>query len=598
MRAPHYLTPLLTTRIPRCHFAFDCETRAERKHGRYAHRWVCGAAAEGRLDADGYWGNDYPIDFATPEHLWAFITGARRDDKLMVVWAHNLSFDLRVSEALRWLPVYGYTLEAIVLEKTASWASFISDHGNMTVCDLHSWLPVPLAKVGAAVGRGRGKVKYGTATREQLVEHCLNDTLITIEAVGQIVEWLDANEAGSFRPTGSGQSHAMWRRKWLPRKTVLVHGDDLALERERVAMWTGRAEAWRWGKLTGPLYEHDLNLAYCRIAAGYPVPVKLVQRTGRTSVESYLEQVKRYAVLADVTIETDIPVVPTSQEGRVFWPVGRFNTTLWNPELDLAIGAGANVTIHRTWRYIRADVLRGMAEYIIGALDGDSRAPQEVVRLVLKHWARTLVGRCALRYREWDDFGEVGSMGLSLSTLYDDDTGHMTDLLQVGYRVMELTDLAEADSSVPQITGWVMSQARAILWTVMRVAGLENVYYVDTDSVLVNAEGHRRLEANGTVQEAGHLIAKASFTNAQIYGPRNLTLEGERRISGIPKRAIQTGELSFDGEVWSGLRASLESKRHNEVTITPRTFDVDDGDPRRLHVNDGYTLPFRLEQDA
>lgn len=598
MRSPHYLTPLLTTRIPRCHFAFDCETQAEHKGGRYSHRWVCGAAAEGRLDDEGYWGHDYPISFTTPEHLWAYITGQRRDGKSMVVWAHNLSFDLRVSEALRWLPVYGYTLEAVVLEKTASWASFTSDHGPMTVCDLHSWLPVPLAKVGAAVGLGRSKVKYASATREALVDHCVNDTLITIEAVGQIVEWLERNDAGSFRPTGSGQSHAMWRRRWLPKKTVLVHGDETALERERVAMWTGRAEAWRWGKHTGPLYEHDLNLAYCRIAAGNPVPVKLVQRTGRTDVQSYLEQVKRYAILADVTIETDTPTVPTSEAGRVFWPVGKFNTTLWNPELDLAIGAGANVTIHRTWRYLTAPVLASMAEYIIGCLEGGGEVPNRVVRVMLKHWARTLVGRCALRYREWDDYGSVSSMGLSLSTLLDSDTGHMTELLQVGYRIMELTDLAEADSSVPQITGWVMSQARAILWTVMQVAGLENLYYVDTDSVLVNVDGNRRLEANAIVSDAGHLTPKASFTTAHIYGPRNLVLEGERRISGIPKKAIRTGELSFDGEVWSGLRASLESRRHSEVAITPRSFDVDDGDPRRLHVEQGYTLPFRLENDA
>ena len=129
--------------------------------------------------------------------------------------------------------------------------------------------------MGAAVGRGRPTITYAKATDERLIEHCLNDALITVEAVGHLLEWLDGNHAGTFRPTGSGQYHAMWRRRWLPEKTVLIHGDEVALERERVAMWTGRAEAWRHGKVAGPLYEHDLNLAYCRIAACYPVPVKV-----------------------------------------------------------------------------------------------------------------------------------------------------------------------------------------------------------------------------------------------------------------------------------------------------------------------------------
>jgi hypothetical protein len=550
------------------------------------------------LDADGFWGNDYPVAVDTPEQLWAFIAGARLDNRLMVVWAHNLSFDLRVSEALRWLPVNGYALEAIVLEKTASWASFTSPHGDLTVCDLHSWLPCPLERVASALGRSRHKVKYVSADRQTLIAHCRNDTLITSEAVGRLVEWLNSNNAGSFRPTGSGQSHAMWRRRWLPVKTVLAHGDEVALERERTSMWTGRAEAWRWGKVTGPLYEHDLNLAYCRIAADSAVPVKLVQRTGRTTVETYLASLRRYAVLADVTICTDLPIVPTSEDGRVFWPVGTFHTTLWEPELMQVIESGADVTIHRTWRYTTAPVLAPMAEYIIEHLEDSDAATDRVIKLMLKHWARTLVGRCALRYREWDDYGTVGAMGLSLSTLFDADTGDMTELLQVGYRIMELTDLAEADSSVPQITGWVMSKARANLWAIMCAAGFSELYYVDTDCVIVSLAGHRNLEAWAAPPPGTVLVPKSTYTEGHIYGPRNLTLGGERRLSGVPKRAIRTGELRFNGEVWAGLRASLESKRHNEVAVLPRDFDVDDGDPRRLHVMHGYTQPFRLEKNA
>lgn len=598
MRSPHYLAPLRTDRIPAYHIAFDCETKAAKKHGRYAHRWVCGAAATGELSAAGEWGYDSPRAFATPHDLWEYITGEHPHGAALIVWAHNLAFDLRVSEALRWLPEFGYALEAIVLEKTAAWASFTSAQGDITVCDLHSWLPVPLAKVASAVGRPRGKVTYATATEAQLIQHCLADTLITIEAVGRVVEWLSLNEGGSFRPTGSGQSHAMWRRRWLPEKTVLVHGDEVALERERVAMWTGRAEAWQWGKVTGPLYEHDLNLAYCRIAATSEVPVKLIQRTGKVPVAHVTNLSNSYAILADVTVTTGVPVVPTSEDGRVFWPVGTFQTTLWDPEIRSLVESGAEVEIHRTWRYAKAPVLAKMANYIIDLLSVERRGPDKVIQLMLKHWARTLVGRCALRYREWDDYGTVGTMGLSLSTMFDEDTGDMTELLQVGKRVMELAALAESDSSVPQITGWVMSKARANLWAIMCAAGLDNLAYVDTDCVIVTGEGNARLLDSRAPDDALVLVPKATYTKAQIYGPRNLTLEGERRISGVPKRAVRTGELSFNGEVWAGLRSSLENKRPSEVTILPRTFDVDDTDPRRDHQPGGITAAYRLGTNA
>ena len=598
MRSPHYLTPLLTDRLPRYHVAIDCETAASKRHGRTAHRWVCGAWAYGELSPDV--GFTYDVATATNDaaRLWEGVRDCHIFASEIVVWAHNLAFDLRVSEGLRHLPALGYSLEAIVLEKTASWASFTSPKGNLTLCDLHSWLPASLNRVAAAMGKGRPNLVYHKAKPEELWGRCTEDAETTLQAIGELLEWLEANEPGGFRPTGSGQSHSMWRRRWLPRKTVMVHGDEQALERERTAMWTGRAEAWKWGEVKGPLYEHDLNLAYCRIAADNAVPVKLVQRTGRTPVEAYLQAVKFHAILADVTVTTLTESVPTSEDGRVFWPIGKFRTTLWEPELSLLIEEGAHVDIHRTWKYRRDFALAEMAQYLIGELEAGGEGASPVVRIMLKHWARTLVGRCALRYREWDDYGTLPTMGLSLSTMFDLDSGEATELLQVGNRVMELTRMAEADSSVPQITGWVMSRARANLWRLMCQAGLGNLYYIDTDSLIVNGQGDRRLMQSKLHPVDTVLIAKAEYRKAKIYGPRNLVLEDERRLSGVPVKAIRTGPLTFDGEVWSGLRASLEQRRPSEVGISPRTFDVEDADPRRKRCPDGGSEPFYMGDDV
>lgn len=593
MRTPHYLPPLLATIIPPSHAIFDTETRAERKHGRLAHRWVCGAVSHGELDSHGAWGHERPSVHNSPEHMWAEICDHHVYRDHLVIWAHNLSFDLRVSEALRWLPVEGYALEAIVLEKTAAWASFTGEQGKLTICDLHSWLPVPLHKLANDLGAARRTFKYEQASDTDLEARCSEDVEIASYAIGHLLEFLQAENAGRFRPTGSGQSHSMWRRRFLPSKTVLIHGDESALERERVAMWAGRAEAWTWGKVDRPLYEHDLNLAYCRIAATHNVPVKLYARTGRISVQQYRASVQGGAILADVTVNTESEIVPTGVDGRMFWPVGEFQTTLWNPELDALIQCGADVTFHRTWRYKTAPVLQPMAEYLINLLELEDGSVHPVVKRLLKHWARTLVGRCALRYREWDDYGSVGVMGLSLSTMYDLDDGTATSLLHVGQRIMELTDMAEAESSVPQITGWVMSQARANLWYIMLTAGLDNLDYVDTDCVIVNSEGHGALLDDPFHSPSNLLVHKATYSKARIYGPRNIVLEGERRLSGVPKRAVRTGELSFDGEVWAGLRSSLESSRPNQVAVAPRSFDVEDVDPRRVRTLNGNTRPFR-----
>lgn len=597
MRVAHYITPLKTDKIPPVHVVIDTETRVHKKHGTASHKWACGASCEVWRTTHDDWVRDDAIPHKTPASLWDCVLAAQPRTGKLVVWAHNLSFDLRISEALRYLPRHGYELEAIVLEKTAAWAAFESAQGSVLICDLFSWLPAKLDKMAAEMGEPRPRFDYKGATDVELLQRCTGDVRLTGEIVRIMLDWLSDNQPGSFRPTGSGQSHALWRRRFLLPKSVLVHSDQYALERERTAMWAGRAEAWVHGEVKGPIYEHDLNLAYCRIAAAHDVPSVLLHRAAGMPTDRFRSLTKTRAILSEVTVETAQPLVPTGDDERIYWPVGRFKTVLWEPEVLLLMDKGASVTIDRVWVYRRAPVLRPMAQWLIWLLtDPAAELPPPLKRLV-KHWARTLVGRCALRFRRWEDFGTVPQMGLSLSTLCDLENGEETQLLHVGEKVMELTELAESDSSTPQITGWVMSKARANLWHVLAKAGLENVLYMDTDGLLVNAAGHKRLMGGKHWPFEAGLIFKTTWGSATIRGPRNVTLETVRRIAGVPVLAVQIGDLSFDGEVFVGVDTSLATRQPNTVTVLPRLFEVKDTDPRRQVQPDGKTLPFEVNDD-
>lgn len=596
MRQAHYLEPLKTTSIPADHVVFDCETRLTHKHGKSAHRWVCGAYAKVHRTPDGSWLAPPPVPVQDPAELWELITEAHVKGRRLVVWAHNLSFDLRISEALRYLPQNGYTLEAVVLERTAAWASFTSRSGPLMLCDLFSWLPTSLDKMADDCGVPRGGFDYAQADEGELEARVFADVTFTQGVLRTMLEYLEGIDAGPFRPTGSGQSHAFWRKNYLPAKRVLVHGDEYALERERVAMHAGRAEAWKVGQVDGPLHEYDLNLAYCRIAAANELPVRLSHRIGQVGSPIRMLGGAGRAYLCEVDVETDQPLVPVSDGAFTYWPVGEFTTTLWDPEVDLLYGNDAVVRVRRAWVYDTEPVLHDVSQFLIDALEGEIGEPPAPMHRLLKHWARTIVGRCGLRYREWEHFGTVPVMGLGLSTMYDSETCTQTELLHVGERVMELADMAEADSSVPQITGWVMSKARANLWQIMKCAGLENLAYVDTDSVIVSKAGAHNLEED--LIEGGDMLLfpKDVWSSAYITGPRNIILEDTRRIAGIPKRATRIGDTTYDGEVWAGVKASLSGRQLDNVAVTQRLFKVSQINRRRTHRPDGSTVPVEVHQ--
>lgn len=594
MRTPHYLTPLKSDTLPRLHVAFDTETKLTQRAGRAEHRWACGAHSAIQQNDAGEWHRWGPFPSDTPEQLWTAIVGESSANGSVVAWAHNLGFDLRISEALRWLPYLGYELEAIVLERTSAWAKFTSKTGTVTICDLYSWLPVSLGGIAAGLDESRKHMDYSQADEGDLRYRCVTDVRTTARAVQHILEFLSEAPAGPFRPTGSGQSHAYLRRNYLKPGQVLIHNDTHALERERTAMWAGRCEVWRHGSIAGPVNEWDFNLAYCRIANQHEVPVRLLHKGGGYKNIAGWICPKGRATLADVTVTTDIPLVPAACDDRILWPVGTFDTTLWDPEVNLLLKHGAKVTINRHWEYQTAPALKPVTDWLLESLDPDYGPHSRIVRIMLKHWARTIVGRCALRYRSWEDFGTCQQVGLSLSTQYDLETAETTELLHVGNRIMELAGMLEADTSVPQITGWVMSQARVNLWELMCSIGLENVLYVDTDSVITNTGGIYPLEHAPRVPAGTHLGHKGTYASATIHGPRNIELEHKRLIAGVPTRAIRIGNLEFDGEVWASVKSSLSGRQLDNVAVTRRVFRVKRDDYRRKHNRDGTTQPYIL----
>lgn len=590
-RTPHYLTELRTSRQPRYHVALDTEAQSAKRGGVFEQRWLCAVASFWRTEP-GACEIDYATrDYQDPDELWEHVTTFAPAGKRTVVWCHGLAYDLRISGALRHLPTLGYRLEGIVLERTSSWASFKGDKGGILFCDLASWLPGPLARIAADLGMPQTPVDFATATADRLLARCRRDVAVTREAVIRLLQFLEVENLGPFRPTGAGQSHAAYRRRFLT-EGVLVHDDPACLEMERVGMYTGRAEAWRHGECGPDLFtEYDLRLAYAHIARDCQLPAQLTGRGGTTDLRAVLRLSERFSVLAEVSVVTDVECVPAPLTDRVMWPIGEFVTVLWDPELRLLAEEGATVKVRRYWLYRKAPVLAVFASWVLERLHPEHGTADPVERRLLKHWSRTLVGRMALRYRRWEEWATADHHDLTLGILYDADQATTTELLQVGRTMFELAELAEADSSVPQVTGWVMSEARARLWRLMRCAGLDNLYYVDTDSLIVNQAGAERLHSAIMAGEAWTLTEKGTYTRLVIRGPRNLDVENGHRIAGVPRKASRVGPLDFEGEVWRSLRESVVRGELDSVVTTARRFRPDAPDPRRRHIGGGRTAP-------
>lgn len=456
-----------------------------------------------------------------------------------------------------------------------------SDHGTLVFADTFTWLPLALASIAPDTGLSKLQMPPDTAKHASWEKYCMRDAEITYRVVKTLISFIAANDLGNWQPTGAGMAYATWRHRFMTYRP-LVHDNMAAIAAERAAMHCGRAEAWRHGKLEHTVWtEVDMKDAYVRIAAECQLPVKLKYRTGAITNAQYHKLRANYRVLCRVLVSTDIPCVPHHTGTKTIWPVGQFETWLWDCELSLLDESEQRYEIREAYIYAMAPLLQDWATWILELRSRPDDEVPPVVKTWAKHCGRALIGRIALRCPQWEVFGgnPDGITGISHST--DADTGKTYRYMHIGSQTLVETARTEGRDSLPQVTGWIMAECRARLWRAMLAAGLGQVAHVDTDSVLVSSSGLRALRAAYGQNLAGAWQLKGSYRRMIVYGPRNYRCGDARKVAGVPKRADEILPNVFRGERWHSLATDLEDGRHNAVTTELGTWEMTATDPRR-----------------
>jgi hypothetical protein len=596
-RANHWVKANHQCRIPKRWVTFDTESRTEKGENEEIQRWASGAAVRWRRDLKTG-EHEERATFDSALDLWSWVSDYCMSGVRTIVYAHNLGHDIRISDVFSILPLLGFKLEWCNLDSNVSAMTWRSDHGTLVLCDLFTWIPKPLHDIGRLVGLEKLRMPDVSAVRREWDTYCQRDADIVALAVKELIAYIDSEKLGNWQPTGAGMAYSTWRHRFMTHK-VLIHDNEEVLKDERSAMHTGRAEAWRHGVCSGDMWsEVDLRSAYTRIAAEEEVPAKYKFSCGGIISKQYVELQAHYRLLCKVRVTTDLPVAPFNTGDRTIWPVGTFDTWLWDCEVDELLAEGQTVHIQAVHAYSRGPVLRDWATWVLASQHTDRTETPDVVKAWLKHSGRSLIGRLSLRVPSWEPYGENPFSNPGLSYDVDTVTGKISRMMHVGNQTFIETASHEGRDSCPQITGWIMAKCRALLWRAMRSAGLDNIAHVDTDCVLVNTAGLANLRSDywGVFNDIWQI--KATWGSLLVYGPRSYRAGRERKMSGIPKKAVEVEYGRFKGEKWNGLASDMMSGRAGAVTVMPGVWHVNTEDPRRLSAADdaGRTVAIVVNQ--
>lgn len=536
------------------------------------------------------------MTFDDYELLWNYVDSFTRKGTRTVLWAHNLAYDVRITSALRELPRLGWKLETHNLAARTVWLTWRKGTARLDMTDSASIFPAKLATVGKLFGVGKLPLPKVDSGGVGLFSRCWRDVEILRTAILSYLDWIETEDLGTFRSTGAAQAWAAFRRKFVG-PPLLVHGDTLALRAERRAMWTGRCEAYWHGELERQvIHEWDFSLAYPRIAASHSVPVRLVAPIPPDFNWLGALDSPHQTILAEVDITTELPVVPVAHDGQIVWPTGRFRTTLWGPEIKLAIDEGAQVSLVDGYLYRKGPALKGWAEWIIAAIDEAAKGREAWKAVVLKHWSRALIGRFAMTHARWEYAYESPWDRICTVQGWDRTTSTPFQELQIGHDVWENRGQVEWRDSMPMVTGYIQSVCRVWLWRLLRAVPERATLYCDTDSILVTDQHAAAVDEIAQAHPEWGLRMKRSWSGFAFWGPHQFRTGQMLRVSGVPRDAAKIDADTVAGVVWETLAGSLARATADQVVIRPRVWHLSKVDRRRIGPRIGWTRPLCLPE--
>jgi hypothetical protein len=418
-----------------------------------------------------------------------------------------------------------------------------------------------------------------------------------LDVMIRMIDVLVVNGWGGLKLTSGAQAMGTFRYRFLT-DTIHCHTDQPSLEIERDALYGGRCECFRLGRVPGRCYHLDFRSLYAAVMYEDDLPAQLVGRgTGAPSPE-LLRRDEIDGVIAKVTLHTDTPRYPCRKDGIVIYPVGVFTTTLAGPELAVAQIEGEIDEYHEWVGYRRSPCCRDYALSLYSALRIARDGEDGPMVAWLKRLLVSLPGRFAMHGSKWVDAPDALPPAPWCQWTREVEGGELVRHRAMAWQCQREVKEPWAVDAMPAIAAWITSAARVRLLDAIEAAGWEQVYYCDTDSVIVSETGFDALLNGGWVatSELGFLREMEDGEDLEVCGIKHYTIAGHRRCSGEPKGMKERGPDAVHYWYREWLRQAVRGGHAPIVERVLRRYARDEVYRHGTVGPDGKVSPFRLTE--
>lgn len=569
---------------PPCVITFDTETmRHERESGEdQSLRLWCARLDDRRsssrmpvqqLRGQGHTG----AELCTLINAWV----KRRENTWL--YAHNLGYDLITSQLIDYMAADGWLVNHCSTVPEYIFLTLARGRHRITLTDLHHMIPKRLAEIGALLGNDKGRLPADSAPDAEWFAYCAQDVDITAEALLLLMAHWDDYALGNWKLSGASCGFGAMRHT-LPAKSVTLIDDPAASDLERAAIYGGRRYCWRHGEqLPGRYAELDFTAAHATTAANYPMPAKRGPKFASLRPDHPAVDGKFAIVIAECEIETDVPRFPCRINGRVWYPVGRFKTTLASPDIQWARDTGCLISIGAGQFHYTSKVMQPFFNRVLDIGKPGNTAYHPLVSALWKQWGRSVIGKFAQRGYEVTPTRMLTDKAWYYERATDYETGQEYWLVHYAGRVHKAVPKGDGAQAYPAVLALVESYERVALGKAAEQLGPHIAIQCDTDGIWADVRllelglptglGFNLLDLprEARVQVAMDCIThqalpydvreKHSVQRIAIYGPQNYDAGPHSKQSGRPARLREVAPGIWAGDIFPAVAYQMANSQ-------------------------------------
>lgn len=513
-----------------------------------------------RLDRhNGKWFESEPLEFYTIADFWNYLDSTFYNGIKLYVYAHNMAYDYTILA----LDTYISSRKMQIKSRSIDTIFMVSaerpepEKGTIVFLSTTNYYQKSLKELGKIFGMEKSECPdFQNVSDSVLMPYCINDTKVLTHLIKQHIDFIDKYDLGNYKMTIASQAFTAFRHRFLKNK-ILVHTFDDILEMELESYRGGRCEAFILGKRDS-VFKLDVNSMYPSMMLENNFPLMPVSKEPliNVSIDDITTSINSgLFVLADCNLKLKEPALACKRE-KLLFPIGKIRQTITSPEFEYILNnpdVGEIEKINNVVGYTQDKIF---SDYVKFFYNIRINAENPAIECMAKLFLNSLYGKFGqkaypnseLVTNDLEKKILFDAMALCKTSIIDDIEDKSRKFIKLGDALYCIEKDSEilARESIPIIASAVTSYSRIYLFQLMKLAGLDNVFYCDTDSLFVNESGYDNLLSANKIDstQLGKMKLEEKGS-VEIFGAKNYKFNESTKLKGIKHNAEQLPNGDF-----------------------------------------------------